>query len=135
MAARLSRSETYRPMAHLRRFFESVRRTITAEPRPSAFCSTACWDDASTLKSKVSVGSPDLWNPVLPEKDEARSVHVGQLVAAEAFQLSNDSFVVRRVEREEMQTRQVAEGETEGPGGLFPQSVQEPSIGLRNNGQ
>jgi hypothetical protein len=41
-------------------------------------------------------------------------------VAAEAFQLSNDSFVVRRVEREELQTRQVAEGESEGPGGLFP---------------
>jgi len=39
---------------------------------------------------------------VLPEKDEARSVHVGQFVAAEAFQLSNDGFVVRGVEREEL---------------------------------
>jgi DNA-binding MarR family transcriptional regulator len=32
MAARQSLSESYRTMAHLRRFFESVRRTITAEP-------------------------------------------------------------------------------------------------------
>jgi DNA-binding MarR family transcriptional regulator len=32
MAARQSLSETYRSMARLRRFFESVRRTITAEP-------------------------------------------------------------------------------------------------------
>jgi hypothetical protein len=28
---------------------------------------------------------------VLPEKHEARSVHLGRLVAAEAFQLSNDA--------------------------------------------
>jgi hypothetical protein len=32
MAMRQNLSETYRTMAHLRRFFESVRRTITAEP-------------------------------------------------------------------------------------------------------
>jgi DNA-binding MarR family transcriptional regulator len=32
MPARQSLSESYRTMAHLRRFFESVRRTITAEP-------------------------------------------------------------------------------------------------------
>src|SRR5450756_392290 len=32
MATRPSVSETYRTMAHLRRFFESVRRTITIEP-------------------------------------------------------------------------------------------------------
>jgi len=32
MATRQSLSETYRTMAHLRRFFESVRRTITTEP-------------------------------------------------------------------------------------------------------
>jgi DNA-binding MarR family transcriptional regulator len=32
MAARQSLQETYRTMAHLRRFFESVRRAITAEP-------------------------------------------------------------------------------------------------------
>lgn len=32
MAARQSLTETYRTMAHLRRFFESVRRTITIEP-------------------------------------------------------------------------------------------------------
>jgi DNA-binding MarR family transcriptional regulator len=31
MSGRDSLSETYRTMAHLRRFFESVRRTITAE--------------------------------------------------------------------------------------------------------
>ena len=32
MVTRQSLSETYRTMAHLRRFFESVRRTITTEP-------------------------------------------------------------------------------------------------------
>ena len=32
MATRQSLSETYRTMAHLRRFFESVRKTITTEP-------------------------------------------------------------------------------------------------------
>lgn len=32
MAARHGLTETYRTMANLRRFFESVRRTITAEP-------------------------------------------------------------------------------------------------------
>jgi DNA-binding MarR family transcriptional regulator len=32
MARRQSLSETYRTMAHLRRFFESVRKTITTEP-------------------------------------------------------------------------------------------------------
>src|SRR6266705_2628981 len=32
MVTRQSLSESYRTMAHLRRFFESVRRTITAEP-------------------------------------------------------------------------------------------------------
>jgi DNA-binding MarR family transcriptional regulator len=32
MARRQSLPETYRTMAHLRRFFESVRRTITTEP-------------------------------------------------------------------------------------------------------
>ncbi len=32
MATRQSLSETYHTMAHLRRFFESVRRTITTEP-------------------------------------------------------------------------------------------------------
>lgn len=32
MVSRQSLSETYRTMAHLRRFFESVRRTITTEP-------------------------------------------------------------------------------------------------------
>ena len=32
MAPRQRLQETYRTMAHLRRFFESVRRTITAEP-------------------------------------------------------------------------------------------------------
>jgi DNA-binding MarR family transcriptional regulator len=32
MATRQSLSQTYRTMANLRRFFESVRRTITAEP-------------------------------------------------------------------------------------------------------
>jgi DNA-binding MarR family transcriptional regulator len=32
MARRQSLAEAYRTMAHLRRFFESVRRTITAEP-------------------------------------------------------------------------------------------------------
>jgi hypothetical protein len=38
--------------------------------------------------------------------------------------------VVRGVEREELQTRQFAEGETEGSGGVFPQSVKKPSVGL-----
>src|SRR5512141_2068720 len=32
MVTRPSRTDTYRTMAHLRRFFESVRRTITTEP-------------------------------------------------------------------------------------------------------
>ena len=32
MSTRRRLSETYRTMAHLRRFFESVRRTITTEP-------------------------------------------------------------------------------------------------------
>jgi DNA-binding MarR family transcriptional regulator len=32
MVSRQSLSESYRTMAHLRRFFESVRKTITAEP-------------------------------------------------------------------------------------------------------
>jgi DNA-binding MarR family transcriptional regulator len=32
MATRQSLAETYRTMAHLRRFFESVRKTITTEP-------------------------------------------------------------------------------------------------------
>ena len=32
MVTRPSRTHTYRTMAHLRRFFESVRRTITTEP-------------------------------------------------------------------------------------------------------
>ncbi|HEX2708050.1 MAG TPA: MarR family transcriptional regulator, partial [Solirubrobacterales bacterium] len=32
MAPRHSLTDTYRTMAHLRRFFESVRRTITTEP-------------------------------------------------------------------------------------------------------
>src|ERR1035437_4654283 len=32
MATRHSLTDTYRTMAHLRRFFESVRRTITTEP-------------------------------------------------------------------------------------------------------
>src|SRR5664280_3797638 len=32
MAPRHSLTDTYRSMAHLRRFFESVRRTITTEP-------------------------------------------------------------------------------------------------------
>ena len=67
---------------------------------------------------------------MLAEKDEARGIHVGQLVAAESLQLLNDSFVVRGVEREELQTRQFAEGETEGSGGVFPQSVKKPSVGL-----
>jgi len=100
-----------------------------------ALRSTACGDDTSTLQGEVPVGPPDLWNPVLPEKDEARGIHVGQLVAAQALQLLKDSFVMPGVQHEQLQTRQLAEGETESPGGLFSQSVQEPSVGLRHNGQ
>ncbi len=39
MARRQSLPETYRTMAHLRRFFESVRRTITTEPTDAGLTS------------------------------------------------------------------------------------------------
>src|SRR5712691_4059214 len=82
MATRQSLSETYRTMAHLRRFFESVRRTITTEPTDGGL-TPAQQFALLTLAGNLS-GEP---------------LTIGDLARQTFATLNTTSALVRRMER------------------------------------
>jgi DNA-binding MarR family transcriptional regulator len=82
MATRRSLSETYRTMAHLRRFFESVRRTITTEPTDGRLTA------AQQFALLTLAGSPS-----------ARPLTIGDLARQTFATMNTTSALVRRMER------------------------------------
>jgi len=82
MAARPSLPETYRTMAHLRRFFESVRRTITTEPTDGGLT------PAQQFALLTLAGNPS---------DEPLTI--GDLARQTFATMNTTSALVRRMER------------------------------------
>lgn len=82
MARRQSLSETYRTMAHLRRFFESVRRTITTEPTDGGLT------PAQQFALLTIAGNPS---------DEPLTI--GDLARLTYATMNTTSALVRRMER------------------------------------
>lgn len=82
MARRQSLPETYRTMAHLRRFFESVRRTITTEPTDGGLTS------AQQFALLTLAGNPS----DVP-------LTVGDLARLTFATMNTTSALVRRMER------------------------------------
>src|SRR5512141_1716075 len=82
MAARQSLSETYRTMAHLRRFFESVRRTITTEPTDGGLT------PAQQFALLTVAGNPS-----------SKPLTIGDLARQTYATMNTTSALVRRMER------------------------------------
>jgi DNA-binding MarR family transcriptional regulator len=82
MATRQSLSETYRTMAHLRRFFESVRRTITAEPTQGGLT------PAQQFALLTLAGNPS-----------SEPLTIGDLARQTFATMNTTSALVRRMER------------------------------------
>ncbi len=82
MAARQSLSETYRTMAHLRRFFESVRRTITTEPTNGGLT------PAQQFALLTLAGNPS-----------SEPLTIGDLARQTFATMNTTSALVRRMER------------------------------------
>jgi DNA-binding MarR family transcriptional regulator len=82
MAARQSLSETYRTMAHLRRFFESVRRTITTEPTEGGLT------PAQQFALLTLAGNPS-----------SEPLSIGDLARLTFATMNTTSALVRRMER------------------------------------
>jgi DNA-binding MarR family transcriptional regulator len=82
MATRRSLSETYRTMAHLRRFFESVRRTISAELPEGGLTS------AQQFALLTLAGNPS-----------NRPLTIGDLARHTFATMNTTSALVRRMER------------------------------------
>ncbi len=82
MATRQSLSETYRTMAHLRRFFESVRRTITAEPTEGGLT------PAQQFALLTLAGNPS-----------SEPLTIGDLARQTFATMNTTSALVRRMER------------------------------------
>ncbi len=82
MAARPTLPETYRTMAHLRRFFESVRRTITTEPTDGGLT------PAQQFALLTLAGNPS---------DEPLTI--GDLARQTFATMNTTSALVRRMER------------------------------------
>jgi DNA-binding MarR family transcriptional regulator len=82
MATRQSLSETYRTMAHLRRFFESVRRTITAAPTEGGLT------PAQQFALLTVAGNPS-----------SEPLTIGDLARQTFATMNNTSALVRRMER------------------------------------
>ncbi len=53
------------------------------------FPSPAGRKDAGAFQGKVAVGSPDIADVSFLEEDQARGVHVGELVAAQEIELAS----------------------------------------------
>jgi DNA-binding MarR family transcriptional regulator len=82
MATRQSLSETYRTMAHLRRFFESVRRTITAAPTEGGLT------PAQQFALLTVAGNPS-----------SEPLTIGDLARQTFATMNTPSALVRRMER------------------------------------
>ncbi|HLN92248.1 MAG TPA: MarR family transcriptional regulator, partial [Thermoanaerobaculia bacterium] len=82
MASRPSLSETYRTMAHLRRFFESVRRTITTEPTDGGLT------PAQQFALLTIAGNPS-----------NKPLTIGDLARLTYATMNTTSALVRRMER------------------------------------
>jgi len=81
MATRQSLAETYRTMAHLRRFFESVRKTITTEPTDGGLTS------AQQFALLTLAGSPS-----------NEPLAIGDLARQTFATMNTTSALVRRME-------------------------------------
>jgi DNA-binding MarR family transcriptional regulator len=82
MATRHSLAETYRTMAHLRRFFESVRRTITTEPTNGGLT------PAQQFALLTLAGNPS-----------SEPLTIGDLARQTFATMNTTSALVRRMER------------------------------------
>jgi DNA-binding MarR family transcriptional regulator len=82
MATRQSLSQTYRTMANLRRFFESVRRTITAEPTKGGLT------PAQQFALLTLAGKPS-----------SEPLTIGDLARQTFASVNTTSALVRRMER------------------------------------
>jgi DNA-binding MarR family transcriptional regulator len=82
MARRQSLSQTYRTMANLRRFFESVRRTITAEPTQGGLT------PAQQFALLTLAGNPS-----------SEPLTIGDLARLTFATMNTTSALVRRMER------------------------------------
>lgn len=82
MATRQSLSQTYRTMANLRRFFESVRRTITAEPTKGGLT------PAQQFALLTLAGKPS-----------SEPLTIGDLARQTFATMNTTSALVRRMER------------------------------------
>jgi DNA-binding MarR family transcriptional regulator len=82
MATRHSLAQTYRTMAHLRRFFESVRRTITTEPTNGGLT------PAQQFALLTLAGNPS-----------SEPLTIGDLARQTFATMNTTSALVRRMER------------------------------------
>ena len=82
MVTRQSLSESYRTMAHLRRFFESVRRTITTEPTNGGLT------PAQQFALLTLAGHPS-----------SEPLTIGDLARQTSATMNTTSALVRRMER------------------------------------
>ena len=91
--------------------------------------------DARAIEAEIAVCAPYFTNVQPLEQDEAARVDVGELVTAEAFQLSNGGFVQTWVDRREIQARQIGERQTKRAGRVLAEAVKEPAVGLPDHAQ
>ena len=82
MSGRQTLAETYRTMAHLRRFFESVRRTITTEPTDGGLT------PAQQFALLTVAGNPS-----------GEPLTIGDLARQTFSTMNTTSALVRRMER------------------------------------
>ena len=92
-------------------------------------------ENAGALEPEIPVGSPHLSDPELPEPHQARCVDIRELVSAQALELAEDFRVMLRVDRQQLESRELGQGETERSSRLFAQAMEEPAVGLGDHGE
>jgi hypothetical protein len=102
-------------------------------PGTSCFSSLDSWNHGGTVRREVLIRAPDLGDAPLRQEDEARGIHVRQLVAAESVEHPAHRTMVVGVERQQCESRQIGQCKTERACGLLAQPVEEPATGLRND--
>lgn len=86
--------------------------------------------DPGPGQPEIPIGPPDLADASFLEEHQARRIDIRQLAPAEPIERLPDFDVMGGVERQQLETGKVTEGQAEGAGGLLTQPVQEPAVGL-----
>jgi len=56
---------------------------------------------------------------VFAQEDETRGIHIRELVAAQMLELADHGFVMRRIEAEQFQKREICQSQPERAGRLL----------------